>query len=161
MPCNLTADRHVLVMTDAAGETYELYHRLLTNAERAVYVNSLYESGGKKAKLKKNIFPEQVALGRKICLGFSEGYFMDGDKFISSDPSKPYFRKDWLGLLEAARPTDLQQIALQALRPSSVAAGSDDIDVEPTPSEDAADSPADVAAQEQPEAADVPLEKSS
>ncbi len=161
MPCNLTATRQVLVMTDQAGETYELYFRMPTNDERVWHSNRLLERKGKKTVIRQNIFAEQVALGRKLIIGFSEGYFMDGDLFISSDPSKPYYRKDWRELLEQARPTDLQGVALAALRPA-LAGGGDDAEEEPVemaePSEDS-----EVAAPTDPaEAAEqVPLASSS
>lgn len=160
MPCNLTATRQVLVMTDQAGETYELYYRLPTNDERVWHSNQLYERKGKRTVIKQNIFAEQVALGRKLILGFSEGYFMDGDLFISSDSSKPYYRTGWRDLLEQARPTDLQSVALAALRPALAGGGDDAEDLVEVaePSEDGeVAAPADAV-----EAADqAPLASSS
>lgn len=129
MAFNLTATRLVLVMTDLAGETYELFYRNPTNAERVAFSNSLYEKKGKKTVVKDNVFAEQVAMGKKLCLGFSEGYFMDGDDFISSDKSKPYYCEGWKELIEAARPTDFVKIAIAALQPSAVGSEQDDEDV--------------------------------
>lgn len=101
-------------------------YRLPTNTERVAYSNSLFAQKGKKRIPKENVFAEQVALGKKIHLGFSEGYFMDGDLFISSDKSKPSYRENFKDLIEAARPSDYQLITQAALRPAQ----SDATDVE-------------------------------
>lgn len=156
MAFNLTATRLVLVMTDLAGDTYELYYRNPTNAERVAFSNSLYEKKGKKTVAKENVFAEQVAMGKKLCLGFSEGYFMDGDDFISSDKSKPYHREDWKDLIEAARPTDFQKIAIAALQPSAVGSESeqDDEDV-------AGDVGVDHAAEQPQAGSETPVEPES
>jgi len=161
MPCNLTADRQVLAMVDQTGEGYDLYFRIPTNAERVAFANALYEKKGRRTVPKDNVFADQVAMGKKLCLGFSEGYFMDGDAFISSDPAKPYYRKDWKDLIEAARPSDFQQIAIVALKPS-MPGGADDLapgDEEGEVEAPAGDAEGSDAAQAKAEGA--PLESSS
>jgi hypothetical protein len=153
MPCNLTADRQVLMMTDLAGEQYELYYDLPTNPQRVAFSNSLYIQKGKKKIAKENIYQEKVAFGKKLCRGFSEGYFMDGDKFISSDPAKPYYREDWKELIARARPSDFFHLANAALSPATVGNGEEELapageDDEHGPSEDAGTGGDDEAAAE-------------
>ena len=159
MACNLTAVRLVLVMTDLSGDTYELYYRQPTNMERVGFSNTLSEKKGKKTVYKENVFAEQAIFGKMLCLGFSEGYFMDGDKFISSDKSNPNYREDWKQLIEVARPTDFQQIAIAVTRPASPGAADDEPDSasegEETVGEDATNS---MASKLEPEA---PLATSS
>ncbi|GAB6035445.1 hypothetical protein JCM15519_38770 [Fundidesulfovibrio butyratiphilus] len=157
MPCNLTADRQVLEMIDLAGEEYKLYYRLPTNPQRMAFSASLYTKSGKKTVIKSNIFAEEAALGKKLVTGFSESYFMDGDDFISSNPSEAHYRANWKDLLAAARPSDLAAVARAALRPSQVSAGDEDeIDLLA-----GAEGEADADAEEATEETDAPLSSSS
>lgn len=111
MPRNLTADRHILSITDnLAGETYDLPCRMPTNAERLAYINSLYVQKGNKRVPKKFIYPEQVALGKKLVLGLPERIFYDGDKPVSSDRNSPNYRDNWRDLFAAGAPDVCQRV---------------------------------------------------
>lgn len=86
------------VLDMVTGEKVTLYHRMPATEERVGYATGCWERDGDK--LVNRVAEARAQYGLAILTGFQDGYFMDGEKFISSDPAHPDYAENWKELFE-------------------------------------------------------------
>ncbi|MHC1788662.1 hypothetical protein [Solidesulfovibrio sp.] len=109
--------RNIMEITDrVSGRKLEFHYRLPVQAERDAYTKATVKHKGNKVMTKANVFPEQVALGKRVALGFKKGCLAnEAGQIISSDKMDPDYDPNWKALLEKHRPDILARIGQQVL----------------------------------------------
>jgi hypothetical protein len=122
-PMLVLGGKYVLEMKDRlSGANLEFHYRLPIQAERDAYTKATVKHKGNKVMTKANVFPEQVALGKRVALGFKKGCLAnEAGQIISSDKMDPDYDPNWKSLLEKHRPDILARIGQQVLNSTRTA----------------------------------------
>jgi len=108
---DLDADRNVMEVSDKlSGQTFELYYRMPTNAERVAYDSAVTKRKGSQIKLAKDWMITQAKVGLRLCVGFKKGNFAKAGQLISSETGDADYFPEWKQLLFKVRPDILAHL---------------------------------------------------